>query len=152
MSDCIAMLPEDPRGVEKELPFSDIKGIESFAFDPDLLPRLSSKEKLQDFLQEQLLVLICQKGKMPSEGGIVKFRMQFIESLVKNYNLKHDVANILGVKSTTAGLFLAPVLADEVNKLEDKDFMNLLVKLEPANLFSLQDLILSSSKPVGPKH
>jgi hypothetical protein len=117
-----------------------------FHIDPVLLPRLSSKSGVEDFVQEQLLVLIC-KGKAPSLGGLDDFRAKFIACLNKDHDLKHNVSKLLDIKSTVPGLFAPPPLEIVVGDLTATDLMRLLIKLESNNLISLKDTILSSNKP-----
>ena len=117
-----------------------------YHIDPVLLSQLSSKSGVEDFVQEQLLVLIC-KGKAPSLGGLDDFRDKFIVCLNKDYDLKHNVSKLLGIKSTVPGLFAPTPLARAVRDLTDADLMRLLINLESNNLISLKDAILSSNKP-----
>ena len=117
-----------------------------YHIDPVLLSQLSSKSGVEDFVQEQLLVLIC-KGKAPCLGGLDDFRDKFIACLNKDYDLKHNVSKLLGIKSTVPGLFAPTPLARAVRDLTDADLMRLLINLESNNLISLKDAILSSNKP-----
>jgi hypothetical protein len=93
---------------------------------------------LQAFLKEQLQVLIC-KGNMPSSGGFDAFRLSFKESLESKSDLKDNVSKLLGVEPNAEGLL------DKVDKLTDEGILDLLVELDPDNLFSLKDRILSSN-------
>ena len=116
-----------------------------FAIDVSLLPKLSSLDGLQYFIEEQLLVLIC-KGCSPSSiGALAEFRNNFMLAIEENLKLKYNVAKLLSVESTTPGLFAPRVLKNEIKKLDDKGLMNLLVRLELDNLFSLKDAILHSN-------
>jgi CxxC motif-containing protein len=133
-------------------PASEYKFI--FHVDQCLLPKLSSKEGLQNFVQEQLQVILC-KDRMPSDRGCLsEFRLCLRSSLKSNHELKYDMAKLLSIKYYNAGFFLLPVIEDEVEtlmiedaveKLTDEELMNLLVKLKPDNLYSLHDAMLSSN-------
>ena len=112
-------------------------GKSDFSIDLWLLNQLSSHSGLQEFIQEQLHILICCHT-----GSLDIFRTQFVDALIGNYNLKLDVVKLLNLQPTFSGLFEPLLLKDKVEKLTDQDLLCLLMKLEPNNFLSLQDKIL----------
>lgn len=122
-----------------------------FIHHPDYaaISRLLSLEGIREFMQENLLELLCKDGKLDG------FKAKFIERINIDTVLRSDVLNFMSKSFalSTAGLFSSNgssdgFIARNIKGADDKIFAKLLIELEPRNFLKLKN-IMSAPDSLG---